>query len=132
MQIQVHTDDHIQGGESLARWVQEEATVRTPQPDRALLESLLGGLLERGLRRVRPFGLAPRSLALEVDRREGSQRRSIELADDDAARLDAATLAALAAALLEPARGVRTLRLRLSRLERPLAQAPLFPLRRLG
>ena len=28
MQIQVHTDDHIQGGESLARWVQEEATAK--------------------------------------------------------------------------------------------------------
>ena len=25
MQIQVNTDDHIQGGESLAQWVQEEA-----------------------------------------------------------------------------------------------------------
>ncbi len=25
MQIQVNTDDHIQGGESLSRWVQEEA-----------------------------------------------------------------------------------------------------------
>lgn len=113
-------------------WVQEEATVRTPEPDRALLEGLLGGLLERGLRRVRPFGLAPRSLLLEVERREGSQRRSIELADDDATRLDAATLAAVAATLLEPARGVRTLRLRLSRLERPVPQVPLFPVRRLG
>ena len=28
MQIQVHTNDHIQGGESLVRWVQEEATTR--------------------------------------------------------------------------------------------------------
>lgn len=28
MQIQVNTDDHIQGGESLAQWVQEEATNR--------------------------------------------------------------------------------------------------------
>lgn len=28
MQIQVHTDDHIQGGESLAQWVQEEAGKR--------------------------------------------------------------------------------------------------------
>lgn len=25
MQIQVHTDDHIQGGESLVQWAQEEA-----------------------------------------------------------------------------------------------------------
>ncbi len=24
MQVQVHTDDHIQGGESLAQWVQDE------------------------------------------------------------------------------------------------------------
>lgn len=28
MQVQVHTNDHIQGGESLARWVQEETTNR--------------------------------------------------------------------------------------------------------
>jgi ribosome-associated translation inhibitor RaiA len=28
MQVQVHTDDHIQGGESLAQWVQEEAKTR--------------------------------------------------------------------------------------------------------
>ena len=28
MQVQVHTDDNIQGGESLARWVQEESTAR--------------------------------------------------------------------------------------------------------
>lgn len=111
-------------------WVQEEATVRTPQPDRALVEGLLGGLLERALRRVRPFGLAPRTLALEVERREGSQRRSLDLADDDALRLDPATLATLAGPLLEPARGVKALRLRLSRLARPQPQAPLF--RRLG
>jgi ribosome-associated translation inhibitor RaiA len=28
MQVQVHTDDKIQGGESLARWVQEECVAR--------------------------------------------------------------------------------------------------------
>ncbi|MBS0466841.1 MAG: HPF/RaiA family ribosome-associated protein [Proteobacteria bacterium] len=28
MQIQVHTNDHIQGGESLVHWVQEEAATR--------------------------------------------------------------------------------------------------------
>ena len=28
MQVQVHTDDNIQGGESLAQWIQEEATAR--------------------------------------------------------------------------------------------------------
>ncbi len=28
MQVQVHTDDNIQGGESLARWIQEETTAR--------------------------------------------------------------------------------------------------------
>ena len=28
MQIQVHTDDHIQGGESLLRWAQEETASR--------------------------------------------------------------------------------------------------------
>lgn len=26
MQVQVHTDDHIQGGESLAQWITDEAT----------------------------------------------------------------------------------------------------------
>ena len=28
MQVQVHTDDHIQGGESLAQWVQDETSGR--------------------------------------------------------------------------------------------------------
>ena len=28
MQVQVHTDDNIQGGESLAHWIQEESNVR--------------------------------------------------------------------------------------------------------
>lgn len=28
MQVQVHTDNKIQGGESLAQWIQEEATAR--------------------------------------------------------------------------------------------------------
>lgn len=28
MQVQVNTDDHIQGGESLAQWVQDEAATR--------------------------------------------------------------------------------------------------------
>lgn len=28
MQVLVHTDDHIQGGESLAQWVQDEAKTR--------------------------------------------------------------------------------------------------------
>jgi ribosome-associated translation inhibitor RaiA len=28
MQVQVNTDDHIQGGESLAQWVQDEANSR--------------------------------------------------------------------------------------------------------
>ena len=28
MQVQVHTNDHIQGGESLALWIQEEAAAR--------------------------------------------------------------------------------------------------------
>jgi ribosome-associated translation inhibitor RaiA len=28
MQVQVHTDDHIQGGESLAQWIQDETKTR--------------------------------------------------------------------------------------------------------
>ena len=28
MQVQVHTDDHIHGGESLAQWIQDEAGTR--------------------------------------------------------------------------------------------------------
>ncbi|MBX3632791.1 MAG: ribosomal subunit Interface protein [Acidovorax sp. SCN 68-22] len=28
MQVQVHTDDHIQGGESLARWISEETAAK--------------------------------------------------------------------------------------------------------
>lgn len=28
MQVQVHTDDHIHGGDSLAQWIQDEANTR--------------------------------------------------------------------------------------------------------
>ena len=28
MQVQVHTDDHIHGGESLAQWIQDESGTR--------------------------------------------------------------------------------------------------------
>jgi DNA polymerase IV len=108
--------------------IQEEALVRDARTDRLALEELLDGLARRASRRLRPFGLRARLVTVEVHRPAGSLRRSDALTPGAS---DEETLAAvvrgLAEPLLEPARTVRTLQVRLGRLETPGSQVPLFP-----
>ncbi len=109
-------------------WLQEEAVIRDKHTDRATLETLLDGLVARGCRRLRPFGLRAESVSVEVRRQERSLRRSETLSpgvDDEATARE--IVRQLAEPLLDPATGVRGLQLRLGRLGRPHPQASLFP-----
>jgi DNA polymerase-4 len=109
-------------------WIQEQATVRDRRSDRTALLALIEGLVSRACRRLRPFGLGAQAVSLEVGRREGTARETEVLAAPlaDEERLNAVAQE-LAAGLLEPAAGVRTLTLRLSRLAAPGHQGLLFP-----
>lgn len=109
-------------------WIQEETAVRDRRSDSAALLELLDGLVERCCRRLKPFGLCASSLAVEIARGTGGERRSENLWPG---RSDPETLkrvaAALAQPLLEPAATVRRLSLRLGKLDKPSQQEPLFP-----
>jgi len=109
-------------------FVQEEATIRDRHGDRRALEEVADALARRAARRLKPFRLDARAVAVEVRRQTDTARRaealSPALADEDAI---AATVRALVAPVLEPAEGVRGLQVRLSRLGPPTSQAPLFP-----
>lgn len=109
-------------------WIQEQATVRDPRSDRPALLAVIDGLVARACRRLRPFGLGAQAIVVEAARREGVSRQSDAFAAPlaDEARL-AAVAREMSAALLEPAAGVRTLTVRLSRLEAPGHQRTLFP-----
>jgi DNA polymerase-4 len=108
--------------------LQEEAIVRDRRADRQALEEMVDALARRAARRLKPFRLAARALSVEVRRSGDAARRgdgwSPGLADEEAL---AAAARALVAPLLDPADGVRALQVRLSRLEPPTSQAPLFP-----
>ena len=108
--------------------VHEEATIRDRRSDAAALADVVDGLARRAARRLRPYGLAAEQVAVEVQRAEATARRNesfrFALDDEDAI---AAAVAALAETLLDPAVGVRSLSVRLSRLHAPEAQAALFP-----
>lgn len=108
--------------------VQEEAVIRDRRSDHATFEAVVEGLVRRACRRLRPFGLQASLVTVEVRRPEGPLRRSEAippgLADEEAL---VKIVQALADPLLEPAPSVRALHVRLSRLEPPGAQAPLFP-----
>lgn len=111
-------------------WLQEEAVIRDRHSDRAALETVLGGLVARACRRLRPFDLGAESVTVEVRRQDRTLRRSETfspgLSDGATAR---EVVAQLAQPLLEPAIGVRSLQVRLGRLARRDSQVPLFPLR---
>ena len=108
--------------------VQEEATIRDRRSDRRALEEIADALARRAARRLKPFRLGARAITVEVRRAADSARRGETLgpalADEEAI---AAAARALVAPVLEPADGVRGLQVRLSRLEPPSSQAPLFP-----
>ncbi len=109
-------------------WVQEEATIRDRRTDRRAIEDVIDGLARRACRRLRPFGLQTRQVTIEVQRPADNLRRSESMSpgvDDE--ETVATVVRALAEPLLEPAGSVRTVQVRLGRLEAPSAQASLFP-----
>jgi DNA polymerase-4 len=109
-------------------WIQEEATIRDRRNDRRTLEEVIDGLARRACRRLRPFGLQTRQVTIEVQRPADNLRRSESMspgvADEETV---ASVVRALAEPLLEPAGSVRTVQVRLGRLEGPTSQASLFP-----
>ncbi|HET7292141.1 MAG TPA: hypothetical protein VFM88_06945 [Vicinamibacteria bacterium] len=109
-------------------WLQEEAVVRDPRSDRAALQVVLDGVAARLCRRLRPFGLRAAHLSVEVRRAERTLRRSETFASGlDAEEAIGEAVRALAAPLLEPASGIRSVAVRLGRLSTGSGQAPLFP-----
>jgi DNA polymerase-4 len=108
--------------------VQEETAIRDRRSDRVALFEILETLARRAARRLKPFHLSAGALTVEVRRAAECLRRSESfspgLADGDAI---AALVRGLAEPLLDPPDGVRALLVRLSRLEPPSSQAPLFP-----
>ncbi len=92
------------------------------------LAGVIEGLARRAARRLRPFGLGAEHLSIEVERAEATARRteSFDVAPADEETI-ALAIGALAAPLLEPAAGVRSLSVRLGKLRAPEAQAALFP-----
>jgi DNA polymerase-4 len=108
--------------------VQEEAAIRDRHSDRGVLREVAEGVARRVARRLKPFRLAAGAVGIEVRRGSETVRRAQmlrpALADEDAI---AALARSLAEPLLEPADGVRSLVVRLSRLESPSSQSPLFP-----
>ena len=109
-------------------WVQEEARVRSRQPDRAALFSVVDGLVARACRRLRPFGLVAEAMAIEVRRADLRQRRDEGfrpgLGDEDTMKTVAR---ALLQPLVEPAGTVRAIQIRLTRLVPATPQGWLFP-----
>jgi DNA polymerase-4 len=108
--------------------LQEEATIRDRHTDAEGLGAIADALARRATRRLRPFRLSAHALTVEV-RRGGETLRRSETATQglDDEETVASRARALVAPLLEPARDVKGLQVRLSRLETPSAQAPLFP-----
>jgi DNA polymerase-4 len=107
--------------------IAEEAVIRDRRSDAAALLEVVDGVAARAARRLRPFDLAAGQLAVEVTRPDGVTRREDAF---EPALADEATLCAvarsLAGPLLEPALGVRSIHVRLSRLARAGVHAPLF------
>ncbi len=120
-----------------------EAPVAVAAPPQAVLEDVqlrvrpeavedlgrvLDALAARAARRLRPFSLRAASLAVEVRRGDGVERRSVALAQplgDERSIGEVARQAA--AALLEPVAGVRGLALKLGRFAATPLQGSLFP-----
>jgi nucleotidyltransferase/DNA polymerase involved in DNA repair len=109
-------------------FVQEEWVVRDRHGDADALAALAATLARRAARRLKPLRLVAGALTVEVRRAGGGERRSEALrpglSDEETIASAAGTLAST---LLQPAAGVRTLLVRLARLQRRDLQAPLFP-----
>jgi DNA polymerase-4 len=110
---------------------QEEAVVRDRRSDGDALLEIVDALARRAARRLKPFHLSTRALTVEIRRGAGTERRDETFTHGLAGEEPIAARArVLAGDLLEPAEGVRSLHVRLSRLQAPTSQAPLFPLLR--
>ena len=109
-------------------FLREEATVRDRKSDTLALAEIADALARRAARRLKPFRLGTRAIAVEVRRTTDTARRatalSVTTSDEDVIAVEVRTLAL---PLLEPADAVRALQVRLARLGPPAAQAPLFP-----
>jgi DNA polymerase-4 len=109
-------------------WVQEEAAIRDRRSDRQALEQVADAVARRACRRLTPFRLLARAVTVEVRRPTGAERRSDSFCPGTS---DADTIAdrvrTLLSPLLDPSVSVRTLVVRLGRLEPATSQAPLFP-----
>jgi DNA polymerase-4 len=110
-------------------WVQEEAAVRDGRADAEALTEMLAALGDRAARRIRCYGLAAGTVAVEVERARGfgSDRRDLTF-DTPLAQPEevAAAVREAAEPLITPPAGVKTLRVRLARLRKPVDSAPLF------
>lgn len=108
--------------------VHEDAQVRDRHTDLEALEQIVDALARRAARRLKPFHIVARGVTVEVRRRVGSERVS-EAFTHGLAREEIIAQCAqdLAEPLLEPPDGVRSIQVRLTRLETPTPQAPLFP-----
>jgi DNA polymerase-4 len=109
-------------------FLQEEATVRDRKSDPLALAEITDALARRLARRLKPFRLGARAIVVEVRRATDTVRRAVTLTtpatDEDEV---AASVRELVRPVLEPADVVRSLQVRLARLEPPFSQAPLFP-----
>lgn len=111
--------------------IQEEALVRDRRSDRDALEEMVDVLARRAARRLKPFHLVARVLTVEIRRVAGTDRHDETFAQGVSGEDTVAQRArCLVEDLLEPADEIRSLQVRLSRLQAPTAQTALFPLLR--
>ena len=108
--------------------IQEEALLRDRRRDRASLLEIVDSLAARAARRLRPFGLEAGQVAVEVQRGDVPTRKveNLEPGITDEATASAVATT-LAEALVEPAAAVRSVLVRLGRLQPAGLQATLFP-----
>ena len=106
----------------------EEQPIRDPRSDAAALLAVVEALARRAARRLKPFRVGAGAASVELRRARDTARRGAvlqaPLQQED--EITAAVLC-LAAPLLEPAEGVRSIQVRLGRLAPPSSQSPLFP-----
>jgi DNA polymerase-4 len=108
-------------------WISEETHIRDARTDGAALLEVAGALAGRAARRLRPFDLVAGMLSVEVRRKDRADRRSSAPGVLTEEAEIQHTAQRLVQDLIEPARGVRTIEVRLTRLRRRTSQEPLFP-----
>jgi DNA polymerase-4 len=109
-------------------FIQEESAIRDARTDALVLGQVADSVARRAARRLKPFRLSAGALTVEARSFGRSGRSASEpllpaLADEDTI---AARVRAVAAPLLEPAEAIRSIVVRLSRLQPAGLQARLF------